>query len=255
MEINQKVVLITGASEGIGAACVQVFRQRGALLSLTARSQSKLEKLAAGQALVTAGDLTDPATRERIIQSTLDRYGRIDILINNAGLGLYAPTVQAPFNEVRSLFELNLFAPLAMIQLATPHMKKQRSGAIVNVGSIAGKLTLPWMTLYSVSKYAIGSLGDGLRMELKKDGIQVLTVCPGYVQTAFQSNALGGKAPASIARSRRFAITAEQCAEAIARGIERNARTVVTPRIGWLFIAAARLFPGIVDAQLEKLQS
>lgn len=255
MEIHQKVVLITGASEGIGAACAAAFRKRGALLSLTARSQAKLEKVAAGEALVTAGDLTEAATREQVIRATLERFGRIDILINNAGVGLYAPTVRATFSEVRGMFELNVFAPLAMVQLAAPHMRKQHIGAIVNVGSIAGKLTLPWLTLYSATKYALGSLSDGLRMELKKDGIQVLSVCPGYVQTAFQAHALGGQPPKSIVQSRRFAVTAEECAEAIVRGVERNARTVVTPRIGWVFIGLARLFPRIVDAQMEKMYS
>jgi short-subunit dehydrogenase len=255
MEIRQKVVLITGASAGIGAACVGAFRKRGALISLTARSREKLEKLAGSEGLVTAGNLMEPATRERVIQSTLDRFGRIDILINNAGVGMYAPTADAPLADVRELFELNLFTPLATIQLAAPQMRKQHGGMIVNVGSIAGKLTLPWLTLYSASKYALGSLGDGLRIELQRDGVHVMTVCPGYVQTAFQANALGAKPPEAIGRSRRFAITAEECAEAIARGVERNARTIVTPRTGWVFIGLARVFPGIVDAQLRKIYS
>ena len=152
MEIQQKVVVITGASEGIGAACVNEFRKRGARASITARSKEKLERLAATDCLITAGDLTDAATQQRVIQSTLDRFGRIDILINNAGVGLYAPTAQARVTDVRALFELNLFAPLSMIQLVTPHMRKQGGGTIVNVGSIAGKLgpvVLPMMRCIS----------------------------------------------------------------------------------------------------------
>ena len=140
-----------------------------------------------------------------------------------------------------------------MIQLVVPHMRAARSGMIVNVGSIAGKMTLPWFTLYSVSKYAIGSLTEGLRMELKRDGIHAMLVCPGYVDTRFQSNILGGTVPPTIARSRRLAITADQCAEAIARGIERNARTVVAPRLGWLIIAMTRLFPSLVESRLERI--
>jgi short-subunit dehydrogenase len=126
---------------------------------------------------------------------------------------------------------------------------------IVNVSSIAGKMTLPWFTLYSASKYALCSLGDGVRIELAAQGIHVMTVCPGYVDTGFQKHVLAGAPPESIARGRRFAITAQECAEAIALGIERDARTVVTPRTGWLLIAFARLFPRMVDAQLERMNA
>ena len=124
---------------------------------------------------------------------------------------------------------------------------------IVNVGSIAGKVTLPWMTLYSASKYALGALTEGQRMELIRDGIRTLTVCPGYVKTDFQQHARGGQPPESVIRSKRFAITAAQCAVAIRRGVERNARTVVAPRAAWLLVVAMRLFPSIVEARLAAL--
>ena len=118
-------------------------------------------------ALVTAGDVLDPSVREAVVSRTIERFGRIDLLINNAGAGLYAPSHMAPMEEARRMWELNFFAPLDLIQRVAPAMKRQRSGFIVNVGSIAGKMTLPWFTLYSASKYAIGSLTDGLRMELR----------------------------------------------------------------------------------------
>ena len=117
---------------------------------------------------------------------TIERFGRIDLLINNAGAGLYAPSHMASMEEARRMWELNFFAPLDLIQRVAPAMKRQRSGFIVNVGSIAGKVTLPWFTLYSASKYAIGSLTDGLRMELRQFGIHTMTVCPGYVNTRFR---------------------------------------------------------------------
>ena len=104
---------------------------------------------------------------------------------------------------------------------------------IVNIGSIAGKVTLPWFTLYSATKFALGSLTEGLRMELGRDGIRTMVVCPGYVSTAFQSHALVGRPPDRLLKGKKFAITAEQCAEAVARGVERDARTVVTPAVGW----------------------
>jgi short-subunit dehydrogenase len=253
MDIQNKVVLITGASQGIGAACAEVFHERGALLSLTARSADRLRGVGGAGAVITSGDITLAETRQRAVDATLERFGRVDILINNAGAGLYSPAWCADETAARALFELNVFAPLALTQLVVPHMRRQHSGMLVNVGSIAGRITLPWFTLYSVSKYAIGSLTEGLRMELKRDGIHALTVCPGYVDTRFQSNILGGVVPSALARYRRFTITAEQCAEAIARGVERNARTVMTPRIGWLMIGLVRLFPRLVEAQLEKI--
>jgi short-subunit dehydrogenase len=253
MKIDGKVVLITGASQGIGAACARELRSRGARLSLTARSEDKLKEVADADAVVTAGDLMNASVRNRVVERTVERFGRIDILINNAGIGLYAPAWKAPLDEAHAMFELNFFAPLAMIQLVTPHMRERRSGMIVNIGSIAGKVTLPWFTLYSATKFALGALTDGLRMELAGDGILTMVVCPGYVMTDFQMHALVGQAPDRLLKGRKFAITPEQCAEAVARGVERDARTVVTPRSGWALIALQRLFPTLVERQMRKI--
>ena|ERR1700728_1912121 len=253
MDIDGKVVLITGASEGIGAACAGAFRKRGARLSLVARSGEKLRAVGGPDALVIAGDVTLPEVRQAAVERTLDRFAAVDILVNNAGMGLYAPAWDAPLEDTRRLFELNFFAPLGMAQAVVPHMRKRRAGIIVNVSSIAGKVTLPWLTLYSASKYALGSLTDGLRMELARDGIHAMTVCPGYVRTDFQRHALGDGPPPKVARSKQFAITPEQCAEAIVRGVERGARTVMAPKAGWLLVLAERLFPSLVDAQLAAI--
>jgi len=114
-------------------------------------------------------------------------------------------------------------------------------------------MTLPWMTLYSVSKYALGSWTEGLRMELARDGIRTMIVCPGYVQTAFQKNVIAGHSPEKVQQARSFAIRPEECAAAIRRGVERNARTVVTPAAGWVLIALIRLFPGIVESRMAHI--
>jgi short-subunit dehydrogenase len=188
-----------------------------------------------------------------VVERTVERFGAIDILINNAGVGLYAPAWKASLAEAHAMFELNFFAPLAMIQLVAPHMRERRSGMIVNIGSIAGKVTLPWFTLYSATKFALGALSEGLRMELAADGVRTMIVCPGYVKTGFQNHALAGRPPDRLWRGRVFAITPEQCAEAVARAIERDARTVVTPAVGWVFIAMARLFPSLVEVQLRRI--
>jgi len=253
MRIEGKVALITGASEGIGAACADAFRRRGAKLALTARSATRLSAAGGSAALILASDLLDPEARRRVVEETIRHYGRIDILVNSAGIGTYAPAWRAPLDQVRHMFELNYFAALEMAQLCIPAMRRQGSGMIVNIGSIAGKMTLPWCTLYSSTKYALGSLTDGLRMELRRDGIHALTVCPGYVSTAFQDHVLEGRPPESMRQARKYAISAQQCAEAIAGGVERNARTVVTPRLGWLAVALERLFPRMVDARMEQM--
>lgn len=253
MRLDGKIALITGASEGIGAACAAELARAGARLSLTARSEAGLRAAGGPDALVTPGDITSEETRRAVVQRTLDRFGAIDILINNAGAGLYLPSWNTPLEEARRLMELNFFALLGMTQLVVPHMRGRRSGMIVNVGSIAGKVPLPWLTLYSASKFAVGALTEGMRMELRRDGIRTLIVCPGYVQTAFQQHARGGPPPDALQRGRRFAITADGCARAIRRGIERDARTVMAPRGGWLFVLAMRLFPSFVEARMAAL--
>jgi short-subunit dehydrogenase len=253
MRLDGKVAIVTGASEGIGAALVHTLRDRGVKLIVTARSEDKLRGLAGADVVAVPGDITQESTREAVVAAAIERFGRVDILINNAGVGLYAPSHTTPLSEARRLWEVNFFAPLDMAQKAAVPMKQQRSGIIVNVGSIAGKITLPWFTLYSASKYAIGALTDGLRMELRSFGIHTMTVCPGYVNTRFQSNVIVGVPPPLAGPSRRWAISPEECAKDIVRGIEAGKRTVVTPASGWFLIVLERLLPTLVDRQLEKV--
>ena len=115
MRIDGKVVLITGASEGIGAACAAEFARSGAKLSLTARNEEGLRRAAGQNGLITAGDLTREEVRRSVVERTLERFGAIDILINNAGLGFYLPSWSAPMEETRRLMELNFFAALGMV--------------------------------------------------------------------------------------------------------------------------------------------
>jgi short-subunit dehydrogenase len=253
MRIDGKVVLITGASEGLGAALAGEFARAGAALSLTARSAEGLRRAGGPDALITPGDLTLEETRRNAIERSLERFGRIDILINNAGVGLYQPSWSTPMDQARRLWELNFFAALGMVQLAAPHMRARHGGTIVNVSSVAGMFTLPWLPLYSASKHALASWTESLRMELRGCGIHAMLVCPGYVKTGFQRHALSGTPPPGIVEGKRFAISAEDCARAVRRGVERNARTVMAPRSGWLLVAAAKLFPGLVEASLAKL--
>jgi short-subunit dehydrogenase len=254
MDLRDKVVLITGASGGIGAACAAAFHRRGAKLALAARSRDNLERVAhSTDALILPGDLLDSAARKSAVEATLARYQRIDVLVNNAGVGLYASTWKAPLDEVRRMLELNFFAAVEMIQLTAPHMIERRSGSIVNISSIGGKVPLPWFTLYTASKYALSGLTEGLRIELSPHNVHCMLVCPGYVKTGFQQNALAGQPPERLWRARKFAITPEQCAEAVVRGVERGKRTVVVPRLGWALMAFRALLPRVVDARLESI--
>ncbi|MBI3207438.1 MAG: SDR family NAD(P)-dependent oxidoreductase [Candidatus Solibacter usitatus] len=253
MRIDNQVTLITGGSEGIGAACAESFRARGAKLVLMARSREALERVAGKDALAVVGDVTLEEDRRHAVDAAIDRFGRIDILINNAGAGLYAPTWEAPLDKARAMFELNVIAALGMVQLVVPGMRTRGAGTVVNVASIAGKVTLPWLTLYSASKHALVSMTDGLRMELRRDGIHCMSVCPGYVPTRFLQHLMAGRVPQSLSSIPRFSITAERCAEAIARGVESGAATVVAPRAGWVFIALSRLLPARVEGILERM--
>jgi len=253
MQLAGKAVLITGASEGIGAACARIFTRRGARLALSARSRQKLEQAGGPDALVVAGDLTEAAVRRQVVEETLGRYGRIDILVNNAGVGLYTPAWRASPAAARQMFELNFFALLELTQLVVPHMREQGGGAIVNVSSIAGKAPFPWLTLYCASKYAVCALSDGLRMELEPYRIQVTTVCPGQVETGFEEHVLEGRLPERVRRARKFQITAEECAEALVRGLVRGKRTVMTPRVGWLLVALERLAPRLMDSLMARM--
>lgn len=252
MRIPGKIALVTGASSGIGAACAAELRSRGAALVLTGRSPERLAAAARPDDLILPGDLCDQSFRLALIQAAIRRFGRIDILVNNAGFGLYAPPTLSALDDVRAMFELNLFAPLDLIQRTAPLMKERGSGIIVNISSVAGKLTLPWLILYSASKFALCGLSEGLRTELAPAGVQVLTVCPGFVKTEFPGNVRGGAMPAALRNPSRFAATAPECAREIVHGIEKDARTVVTPGSARLLLLAARLFPWQTERFLAR---
>lgn len=249
--LEGKIVIVTGASEGIGARLASGLRRRGAQLSLNARNEARLSAAAAPGDVVVPGDLTLESVRSALIAETVQRWGRIDILINNAGRGLYYTASTTPMDEARALFELNFFAPFALSQLATPHLRETR-GTIVNVASIAGQVSLPWLPVYSASKFALGAMTSAQRSELRRDGVHVMGVFPGYVNTDFQTHAAGPRPPERVRQGKRFAISAEDCTEAILYGIEHRKRTVVTPRKGWLLIWANWLFPSLVESQLER---
>ena len=250
--LQGKVVIVTGASEGIGARLAAALRKRGAIQTLVARNEEKLRAVAGPDDLTVPCDLTQDAARALVVGKTLERYGRVDVLINNAGRGSYHPSTASPIDDSRSMFELNFFAPLHLAELAAPSIRETR-GTIVNVSSIAGQISLPWLPVYSASKFALTSLTTTQRMELKKHGVNVMAVFPGYVDTDFQANATGSAPPSMIVKGKRFAVTSVECAEAIVRGIEGRRNSVVTPWIGWPLVWLHRLFPSVVESRIGAM--
>jgi short-subunit dehydrogenase len=244
MRLEGARVLLTGASTGIGAALAPMLSQAGAKTVLTSR---KTDLYQVPQATWIPADLTQESERERLAQEAVQRLGGIDILINNAGAGAYVPTAKIDGDTWRHMRELNLDAPIHLTRLLLPAMIERRSGLIVNVSSIAGHVPLPWFSLYSTTKAAILNFTHGLRMELDQSGVNTVAVCPGYVKTPFQANVLMGKPPLMLQRTKKFGITADQCARAILKGIEKETRTVVAPFSGHFLNAAYSLFPWAID--------
>lgn len=243
--ISGKNVLVTGGSAGIGAALVTQLAAKGARVAVASRTAP-----AAGWHVPV--DLADAAARAGVVAAAEAAVGPLDVLIHCAGIGLYARTWETDPEDVRRMFEVNLVAAVDLARGALPGMIARRSGLVVNVGSIAGKVPLPWFTLYSATKAALESLTVGLRMELDGTGVRTMLVCPGYVKTGFQDHVLGGRPPKKIREAKALALTAERCAADVVRGMERGARTVLTPRSGWALVAASRVAGGLVEGRLAS---
>jgi short-subunit dehydrogenase len=246
MPSSQPVALITGASEGIGAALTDLFRQRGMRLALSALPAPGFHEQQSAEQLVLPGDLTVNGFAEELVARTLGHFGRIDVLVNNAGIGLYAPALDAPLALVRKLFELNVFAPLRLAQLVAPAMRRQGGGTIVNMGSVGGGVSLPWAALYCASKFALQAVNDSLRRELGGAGIHVMKVCPGIVATSFREHVLAGEAPTGVVRIRRV-VTSRQVAECVWRGIERRRANVYVPWLSKVFVGVDFVAPRLMD--------
>lgn len=251
MEIRGKRILVTGASEGIGAACAREFARRGARLILTARREERLLELARPEDQVIAGDLTLPDFRERLAREA----GPVDILVNNAGAAAFGSALEADEQTTRLMFELNLFAPWILCRLFAPAMMNRRSGAIVNISSAAGHVPLPWLAMYSASKSALSSMTAALRAEVAHYGVNVIAVWPGYIRTRFGDNRLSGRVPEFMRNPGAVSASAEVCARAVADAVESGASGVFTPFSARLFVYAHRLLPGVVEKELARRQA
>ena len=184
--LNSTVVVITGVSSGIGRAAAEKFAKRGCRVFGTVRSISKTLPLP-GVELVEM-DVRDDASVQRGIKSIIDQTGRIDVLVNNAGMNMIGAVEETTTSEAASLFDINVFGMLRTTQAVLPHMRAQRHGRIVNVSSVLGFLPAPYMGLYSASKHAVEGLSETLDHEVRQFGIRVTLVEPSYTRTNLEAN-------------------------------------------------------------------
>src|SRR5438093_2820295 len=194
MRIDGKTAIITGASSGIGGAAARELAKGRANLVLASRNRAKLDALAAdlaslpGRCLVVPTDVTDRFAVEALVRKTAEEFGGVDILVNNAGVGLFAPIADGNVENMHRLFNVNFWGAINCIQAAVPYMQSQRQGHIVNVSSVAGYISPPYMGIYSATKFALRAVSDSLRTELASSGIGVSTIYPGLTQTSFMEN-------------------------------------------------------------------
>ena len=180
-----QTILITGASSGIGLATALELLRAGHTVYGGARRVGSMAAIGAAGGHVLPLDVTQDADRERVVQTIITEHGRLDALINNAGLGPYAAAEDMPLDDARHLFEVNVFGPARLIQLVLPYMRAQRSGRIVNVSSMGGEIAFPLGAWYHASKHALEGYSDALRQEVRRFGIDVVLIQPGLIKTEF----------------------------------------------------------------------
>jgi short-subunit dehydrogenase len=199
LPLSARVVLISGASTGIGAALAKLLAAKvpGIRLVLAARRLDKLEAIASvceeagAKTLIVPTDLSEVSQAQALVDKALQTFGQVDILVNNAGYGQMGPVELIPIGAIERQFQVNLIAPIALIQALVPSMRQQGHGKIINVSSIAGRLSFPFGGIYSTSKFGLEALSDALRMELQPFNIDVSVIEPGPVKTEFFQVAQG----------------------------------------------------------------
>ena len=258
MELDGKVVVITGASMGIGEAIAKLFVEQGASIVLLSRDSSRAEAARTRigfpeRTAAFACDVRHSEEIDRVIALTLHHFKRIDIWINNAGHGLLDSVSQMDMESCHDMFDTNFFGALSAMQKVIPILRQQGGGAIINVSSVAGHIPLPFHAAYSATKFALNAIGKGARVELKNDGIQVITVCPGYVQTAFSENAMRGNELKKVRPNSVKGITAERVARATLQGYLKGKREVIVPWTMHVPVKVYQLFPGLVERVMAKM--
>lgn len=181
--MNSKVALVTGASSGIGEATALKLNQLGYTVYAVARRTDRMSALAEVGIEIMSMDVTNDASMQTGIERIITKSGRIDVLVNNAGYGSYGAVEDVPLDEARAQFDVNVFGAVRLIQLATPYMRKQGSGTVINITSMGGKIHTPLGAWYHGTKFALEAISDCLRLELKPFGIDVVVIELGGIKT------------------------------------------------------------------------
>jgi short-subunit dehydrogenase len=255
MKLNDKVVIITGASSGIGKALAIEFARRGANLVVAARQYVALCELTESlinqygiQAVAVQCDVAVEEDCSHLIKQTILTYGKIDILVNNAGISMRALFKDVEVNVLKTLMDVNFWGTVYCTKHALPHILKTR-GSIVGVSSIAGYKGLPGRSGYSASKFAMNGFLDALREENLKTGVHVMTACPGFTASNIRNTALdkdGSQQGESTLQEEKM-MTAEEVARIIANGIKNRSRTLIMTRQGKLTVLLSKFFPSLLD--------
>jgi len=258
MQLSGKIVVVTGASMGIGEAIARIFANEGASIVLLSRDAERAEAARGrvGHSERTLGLACDVRNREeidRVVGLTLHHFQRIDVWINNAGHGILDSVAKVDMAACRETFETNFFGAVEAMQAVIPVMKQQGSGTIINVSSVAGHIPIPFHAVYSATKFAMNAIGKGARIELRSSGINVMTVCPGYVRTDFGANAVKGKEAKQVRPTAVRGIAAERVARALLRGYLKQKREVVVPWSMHPVIKLYQLFPGLVEWSMVRM--
>jgi short-subunit dehydrogenase len=249
-----RVVILTGASQGIGLASARLLAKAGCRLVLAARRVEVLHRLsnqlnAAGHhTIAVPTDLADPAQAAALVEKTVGIFGQLDVVINNAAIGLRDLVADLQATEHRQAFDVNYFGPVALIQAALPQLRANpEGGLIINVSSIVGRRAMPGIGGYCASKGALQNLAESLRVELAGQKIRVSTIYPGVTATRFNDHALGGS---QLGRGRLTGVPPERVARSILRTIEREPRDVYITLFDRLFVAVSLVWPGLMDRLL-----
>lgn len=250
-------VLITGASSGIGRALAEALAARRARLILLARRRELLKGLAErlsggveGRVDIVAGDVTSAETRQKAIEAVKQRWGALDILINNAGVSAHGRFTDSDDDTMRRIMEVNLFAAVDLTRLAIPLLGEGRRPAVVNIGSVLGHRGAPHNGEYCASKFALRGWSEALRAELAGDDIDVLLVSPGTTDTEFFDHLIAKRGVLPWLQTK--GVSPNTVADQTLRALERGRREIYPNWRGRLLVAGNRLFPGFVDRWMKR---
>ena len=251
-------MVVTGASMGIGEAIVHRFLREGASVVLASRDLARVEAArqrtgAPERTFAVACDVTVRSQIEALLAAATGRFGRVDVWVNNAGFGVIDSVERMDMAACRSMFDTNFFGAIECMQVVSPVMKQQRSGAIINLSSMAGMLSVPYMSAYGATKHGLNCISFAARLELAAYGVHVNTICPGYVKTDFNTRAVWGSESLRVAGGRKRGVTVERVADAVWHGYRGNRRVVVVPWNGHLLIGLYRLLPGVFNWGITKM--